>query len=444
LPAGWAKTWIVAADGSGDYTKIQDAVDAASSGDLIIIRPGYYYQHFKITSKELTIVGSGIGTTFVDNDNYSGGSVAFVDYIPANGRVILAHMTLRSFACLAVYGVSTKEGAVVSQVELRRAPNGGFPGLGLTLAGIRAAGCRCPLVNEYEDDAWTYGRPHGSGFLNGIFALSQSSYTGLKGESGGSGYPPKQGGAGVYCENSALYLSDGSGTGGLGGEAYLDGPYCDLYWSARPGGPGLEADKGSVVITAASAPLTYLGGEGGSGKITTGCGYPSYKGGDGGPGVFTDSSSFAMLVGPITPVGGPGGEGSPTGDPGPATSGNVTVESDPWPSLTIGGSGAIAAPLTLSAKAQPGDRLLMIAADRFDRLTVAGIGGFPLFAVPGGTFFFVMPIGSVGPTGEVDVTLNIPDNPAAIGQVAVFQVLAMPSQGLPKLSNMVLEVLRDK
>ncbi|MFO0984292.1 MAG: hypothetical protein U1E76_21645 [Planctomycetota bacterium] len=123
----------------------------------------------------------------------------------------------------------------------------------------------------------------------------------------------------------------------------------------------------------------------------------------------------------------------------------MTVEGEPWPSLTIEGSGAIAAPLTLHVKAQAGDRVLMLAADRFDKRIVAGIGGFPLFAVPGGTFFFVVPVGTIGPTGQLDITLNIPDNPAAIGQVGVFQALATPSSGgTPMLSNMVVEILRDK
>ncbi|MFO0984291.1 MAG: hypothetical protein U1E76_21640 [Planctomycetota bacterium] len=289
-----AKTWIVAGDGSGDYRKIQEAIDAASSGDLIIIRPGYYRQHFKVEYKELTLVGSGMGVTVVDNDGYSGGSVASIHYIPSGGRVVVGHMTLRSWDCLTIGGASAQEGAIVSQVELRRAPNGGFPGNTIFVGGIRAACCRCPLVNEFADDDPTVQRPHGIDFSNAIVALTQGAYVGLKGEDGGSGYPPRQGGGGVYCENTDLYLADVGGTGGLGGPAWLGGVYCDLYWPAQLGGPGLEAVQTSVVIAAASDPLTYLGGKGGSGYIT-GCGYPSFEGGDGGPGAFTDAYSLAVL-----------------------------------------------------------------------------------------------------------------------------------------------------
>ncbi len=46
-PVAGAATWRVERDGSGDYTTIQPAVDAAASGDTILIGPGQYteYQH---------------------------------------------------------------------------------------------------------------------------------------------------------------------------------------------------------------------------------------------------------------------------------------------------------------------------------------------------------------------------------------------------------------
>ena len=39
---GRCRTWVVELDGSGDFTVIQDAVDAAADGDTIFIGPGHH------------------------------------------------------------------------------------------------------------------------------------------------------------------------------------------------------------------------------------------------------------------------------------------------------------------------------------------------------------------------------------------------------------------
>jgi len=77
------RTWSVEKDGSGDFTVIQDAVDAASSGDVIEIgagrfddfqtRPGgtnLYDIHVLIPENmELTFIGSGPDLTIVGPEN---------------------------------------------------------------------------------------------------------------------------------------------------------------------------------------------------------------------------------------------------------------------------------------------------------------------------------------------------------------------------------------
>lgn len=78
LPAS-AATWHVEQDGSGDFTTIQAAVDAAADGDVIAIGPGHYsdsmtyhgtYGDWEICvlldgSKSLSFVGAGSGATTV-------------------------------------------------------------------------------------------------------------------------------------------------------------------------------------------------------------------------------------------------------------------------------------------------------------------------------------------------------------------------------------------
>jgi hypothetical protein len=54
------KTIVVALDGSGDFTSIQQAVDAAAKGDTVFLKPGRYEQDITIHSKDhLRLIGAG-------------------------------------------------------------------------------------------------------------------------------------------------------------------------------------------------------------------------------------------------------------------------------------------------------------------------------------------------------------------------------------------------
>ena len=50
---GRCRTWVVELDGSGDFTVIQDAVDAAADGDTIFIGPGHHTAWFRSVSTAL-------------------------------------------------------------------------------------------------------------------------------------------------------------------------------------------------------------------------------------------------------------------------------------------------------------------------------------------------------------------------------------------------------
>ena len=49
-----AATLIVAADGSGDYTSVKAAVDAAEQGDTVYIKSGRYSESTQITASNPT------------------------------------------------------------------------------------------------------------------------------------------------------------------------------------------------------------------------------------------------------------------------------------------------------------------------------------------------------------------------------------------------------
>ncbi len=78
-----ADTWFVERDGTGDFSTLQPAVDAAASGDTIRIGPGRYNElaevscisstlevRIFITQHELTIIGSGPEQTIIGPEVY--------------------------------------------------------------------------------------------------------------------------------------------------------------------------------------------------------------------------------------------------------------------------------------------------------------------------------------------------------------------------------------
>lgn len=71
---GSSRTLVVAIDGTGDFTSIQEAVDRAQKGDTVFIKPGVYAQDLTIHSKEgIKVVGAGADhVTLVGHSEYVG------------------------------------------------------------------------------------------------------------------------------------------------------------------------------------------------------------------------------------------------------------------------------------------------------------------------------------------------------------------------------------
>jgi parallel beta-helix repeat protein len=105
------KTWYVDDSGGADFTKIQDAIYAASSGDTIYVYNGTYYEHLYIYTS-LTIVGESKYGTIIDGM----GSGTIVTMIASNmnftgftirntgGQQYDAAVLLLGLASCCVYG----------------------------------------------------------------------------------------------------------------------------------------------------------------------------------------------------------------------------------------------------------------------------------------------------------------------------------------------------
>lgn len=87
-----AHTWRVDPFGSGDFVSIQDAVDAATDGDEIIVSPGIYHESIDLLGKAIEVRGeAGAGRTLVDAGGE--GSAIRVRFTPG-GAPRIAGLTL--------------------------------------------------------------------------------------------------------------------------------------------------------------------------------------------------------------------------------------------------------------------------------------------------------------------------------------------------------------
>jgi parallel beta-helix repeat protein len=82
------RTWTVDDDGPADHRKIQDAVNNASDGDTILVRPGTYLENL-VVNKRVSIFGEDYVTTVID-----GNDGTKVVTLAANG-IVLSGFTIR-------------------------------------------------------------------------------------------------------------------------------------------------------------------------------------------------------------------------------------------------------------------------------------------------------------------------------------------------------------
>ena len=80
------KIWIVDDDGPADFSRIQDAIDAASPGDIIFVKAGTYYENI-IIDKYISLIGEDRTKTIIDCNWLQEQNIPIV-YVTASSVII--------------------------------------------------------------------------------------------------------------------------------------------------------------------------------------------------------------------------------------------------------------------------------------------------------------------------------------------------------------------
>ena len=264
---------VVALDGSGDTNKLSIALDMASAGDVILVKPGTYVdflsldpEAFHYIDRPITIVGDGPAPLV--------GMMRVFD-IEAGQEVVLRNLKIYGpflgAISLEKLGVRDCAGTVlVEDCSLV-----GVPGLTPLDAGLAAVDVRNSAGVTFTRCALTGGPGLSSQQFNPFYL------------------DPSAGGPAVIVDGSRVALHHCTITGGVGGNDGLGAVH------SAPGGDALLIKEGAVVFAAGGSITGGAASNGGAPELPA-----EAAGGDGA--VISGSFSLLRLVG-LAPHGGAGG-----------------------------------------------------------------------------------------------------------------------------------------
>ena len=390
--------WVIQGQGAGSHATIQEAVDAAGDGGILILGGGTYAP-FVIDGKSL-VVYAATGQTA----NITG--TVEIRNLPASGYVLLARISARGAVAPTISGSGLKLTNDLGHVRL----------VDCTFTGGRGQGH--PLY--YCDDPLGDGG-HGAEVTGSLrVAFTNCTLTGGYGGAENQDYEcvGGRGGDGVRATNSVVYLQQGRCIGGHGGDA---GEY------AAVGGTGLRTTGNGIFASG----VQFQGGNGGDAWD-----WAVYFPGRGGDGVFVDANTGAhMLASPA--AGGQGGHSldgdAPLGNP--RTGAGIYVDhggvarSAVVPRIVPGGT-----PALVTFHGTVGDQFVQQGSASFDFHLLPASNGFQLILPP--TTNLTPPATVTLPTGDVTASMPVATVPPGnVGTLMRTQAVAVDGSSTTFLAS---------
>lgn len=386
---------------SADFADVQSAIDAASDGDVIVVRYPYVappYDPFVIDGKALTIVGVILGG--------SGWQAVPPDLVGMPGNQNARKITVRNLGAsqqVVLRGMLVDAGNGTLSADFNR-------GSALTIENCQGAVRveECSFIGEEGVSGQTFPIPPEAAAAPGVVVRDSDdvAFFGCYVEGGegawihdeDSDWFVTDGETGVEVEGAVLSLYDSRVLGGRGGS--IEDTDCT---GAGDGGSGMSVTSSKVFLSGSAV----LGGDGGHGDydLFWGC---AGAGGDGGDGLVLTSGAVYRLD--TTLAGGAqgfDGLGSPSGVPGvpvvqlggsllpvPGKARSLTVESP-----LLGGQGG-----SIEVGGLPGDSAFLLVSLLPIQTLVPAYSGNLLV---GGASFLV-PLGTIPASGSLSASFSAP------------------------------------
>lgn len=253
--AAQANVWVVApAAGPGvDFTALQPAVDAAVSGDVVLVRPGTYTEGCVVSGKAVSLVAD-VADDQAQRPVVETSAPLVVEGTPPGLTTTVRGLELRGtfspvFANQSAVRVTNCQGGVcLENCALSQLPPSQTFGF-------------APVLTEAACEAAT---------SPGGLVLSRCTLVGAQGVDGTSTLPgdTSAGTPGLELVDTTVHTSECEITGGRGGNGILPQPF---------GAPGTEGSDGAPAVLASGGALSLAatavtGGDGGFGAGTGGAG----------------------------------------------------------------------------------------------------------------------------------------------------------------------------